>query len=91
MIIIGTVQNKGDELCVGWWSFLATCHPGARAAKPRNSRAKRARTSGEAAREERVAKPQSPRGFSALARLYYLATKTAMLRRLTCHRYYFKL
>ena len=29
--------------------------------------------------------PQSPRGFSALARLYYLArpTKTAMLRRLT--------
>ena len=28
--------------------------------------------------------PQSPRGFSALARLYYLArpTKTAMLRRL---------
>ena len=33
------------------------------------------RTSGEAA--------QSPRGFSALARLYYLATKTAMLRRLS--------
>ena len=33
--------------------------------------------------------PQSPRGFSALARLYYLArpTKTAMLRRLLykCH------
>ena len=29
--------------------------------------------------------PQSPRGFSALARLYYLArpTKTAMLRRLS--------
>ena len=26
--------------------------------------------------------PQSPCGFSALARLYYLATKTAMLRRL---------
>ena len=33
------------------------------------------RTSGEAA-------PQSPRGFSALVRLYYLATKTAMLRTL---------
>ena len=34
---------------------------------------------------ERAAKPQSPRGFSALARLYYLArpTKTAMLRRLS--------
>jgi len=32
-----------------------------------------------------AAKPQSPRGFSALARLYYLArpAKTAMLRRLT--------
>ena len=33
-------------------------------------------------------KNQSPRGFSALARLYYLArpTKTAMLRRLLCTR-----
>ena len=48
------------------------------------------RTSGEAAKfaqsaRERAAKPpQSPRGFSALAHLYYLArpTKTAMLRRL---------
>ena len=31
-----------------------------------------------------LSSPQSPRGFSALARLYYLArpTKTAMLRRL---------
>ena len=39
------------------------------------------RTSGQAAR---LLPPQSPRGFSALARLYYLArpTKTAMLRRL---------
>ena len=35
-------------------------------------------------REIRALPPQSPRGFSALARLYYLArpTKTAMLRRL---------
>ena len=45
------------------------------------------RTSGEAAGREiraRERAPQSPRGFSALARLYYLArpTKTAMLRRL---------
>ena len=33
--------------------------------------------------------PQSPRGFSALARLYYLArpTKTAMLRRLVCDKF----
>ena len=42
------------------------------------------RTSGEAARKIKLLPPQSPRGFSALARLYYLArpTKTAMLRRL---------
>ena len=35
-------------------------------------------------RRSREIRPQSPRGFSALARLYYLArpTKTAMLRRL---------
>ena len=35
-------------------------------------------------REIQFLPPQSPRGFSALARLYYLArpTKTAMLRRL---------
>ena len=46
------------------------------------SSARRARTSGEAARK--LLPPKSPRGFSALARLYYLArpTKTAMLRRL---------
>ena len=33
---------------------------------------------------KKLLQPQSPRGFSALARLYYLArpTKTAMLRRL---------
>ena len=52
------------------------------------------RTSGEHERRSREKKknlqknllqllpPQSPRGFSALTRLYYLATKTAMLRRL---------
>ena len=45
------------------------------------------RTSGEAMGREiraRERAPQSPRGFSALARLYYLArpTKTATLRRL---------
>ena len=51
---------------------------------PRNLRAEHARTSGEAARNKKLLPPQSPRGFSALARLYYLArpTKTAMLRRL---------
>ena len=44
------------------------------------------RTSSEAAKKnKKPLPPQSPRGFSALARLYYLArpTKTAMLRRLT--------
>ena len=44
------------------------------------------RTSGEAVRKikTKLLPPQSPRGFSALARLYYLArpTKTAMLPRL---------
>ena len=46
--------------------------------------AKQARTRGEVARKIKLLPPQSPRGFSALARLYYLArpTKTAMLRRL---------
>ena len=50
----------------------------------REIRAPSARTSGEAARKIKLLPPQSPRGFSALARLYYLArpTKTAMLRRL---------
>ena len=38
--------------------------------------------SGEAARKIKFLLPQSPHGFSALARLYYLATKTDMLRRL---------
>ena len=46
------------------------------------TRAKRARTSGKP--RETLLLPQSPRGLSALARLYYLArpTKTAVLRRL---------
>ena len=53
------------------------------------------RTSGEAREKERGSReknktlfqllpPQSPRGFSALARLYYLATKTAMLSSQVC-------
>ena len=47
--------------CVAWWFFVG---PGARAAKPRNSRAKRARTSGEAARKISVAPaPISSRFF----------------------------
>ena len=47
------------------------------------------RTSSKAARKIKKSKNQSPRGFSALARLYYLArsTKTTMLRRLLMNWY----
>ena len=53
-------------------------------AHERRSREIRARERAAKPREkEQLLPPQSPRGFSALACLYYLATKTAMLRRLT--------
>ena len=66
---------------------MAVCRAGRRGGvSTKNSRAKRARTSGEAARKikTKLLPLQSPRGFSALARLYHLVrpTKTAMLRRL---------
>ena len=50
-------------------------------AQERRSREIRARSR---EKNKKLLPPQSPRGFSALARLYYLArpTKTAMLRRL---------
>ena len=67
--------------CVAW----RFCRAGRRGGvSTKNSRAKRARTSGEAARKIKLLPLQSPRGFSALARLYHLVrpTKTAMLRRL---------
>ena len=55
-------------------------------AQERRSREIRARSARERAAKplEKLLPPQSPRGFSALARLYCLArpTKTAMLRRL---------
>ena len=59
-IIVGSLRRQGGFV-----------EPGARVAKPRNSRVQ-------------LLPPQSPRGFSALARLYYLArpTKTAMLHSL---------
>ena len=46
--------------------------------------AREARENERQSREKKLLPPQSPRGLSALARLYYLArpTKTAMLRRL---------
>ena len=67
--------------CVAW----RFCRAGRRGGvSTKNSRAKRARTSGEAARKIKLLPLQSPRGFSALARLYHLVrpTKPAMLRRL---------
>ena len=62
-------------------------YPGARVACIAWQFCRAGRTSGEAAGREIRARdraPQSPRGFSALARLYHLArpTKTATLRRL---------
>ena len=60
-----------------------------RTAKPRAAKfARKARENERRSREknrDKLLPPQSPRGFFALARLYYLArsTKTAMLRRLT--------
>ena len=54
-------------------------------AQERRSREIRARSR---EKNKKLLPPQSPRGFSALARLYYLTrpTKTAMLRRLLCRR-----
>ena len=53
-------------------------------AQERRSSEIRTRSARERAANFKLLPPQSPRGFSALARLYYLArpTKTAMLRRL---------
>ena len=53
--------------CVAWQSKFARCRPNLRPRPPGFSLKKWV---------------GHPRGFSALARLYYLATKTAMLRRL---------
>ena len=69
--------------CVAW----RFCRAGRRSGvATKNSRAKRARTSGEAARKikTKLLPLPTPHGFSALARLYYLVRpiKTAMLRRL---------
>ena len=70
--------------CVAW-RFCRAGHT----AKPRAAKfAREARENERRSREKNKNKllpPQSPRGFFALARLYYLArpTKTAMLRRLT--------
>ena len=55
-----------------------------RAQEWRNSREARENERRSREKNKKLLPPQSPHGFSALARLYYLArpTKTAMLRRL---------
>ena len=76
------VRNTHRRVCVSLRSLVVLS---SRAHK-RRSREIRARSARERAAKprEKLLPPQSPRGFSALARLYYLArpTKTAMLRRL---------
>ena len=72
--------------CVAWRFCRAGRTSGVAAKFAREARENERRS-----REKKVFQllpPQSPRGFSALARLYYLATKTAMLRRLM---YYLKI
>ena len=78
------------EVCKGMFSILHVCmhffiaYQAIACVAWRFCRA--GRRSGGRSREKnkKLLPPQSPRGFSALARLYYLArpTKTAMLRRL---------
>ena len=65
--------------CVAW----RFCRAGRRSSVAAKF-AREARENERRSREKKLLPPQSPRGFSALARLYYLArpTKTAMLRRL---------
>ena len=63
--------------CVAWRFYRAGRRSGVAAKFAREARENERRSL-------KLLPPQSPRGFSALARLYYLArpTKTAMLRRL---------
>ena len=65
--------------CVAW----RFCRSGRRSGVAAKF-AREARENERRSREKKLLPPQSPRGLSALARLYYLArpTKTAMLRRL---------
>ena len=69
------------------WPFcraLRTTGEAAKFAREVRENERRSREKNKNRRFFKLLPPQSPRGFSALARLYYLArpTKTAMLRRL---------
>ena len=89
MVNVFLVRPTGKFLvCVAWRFCRAGCTSGEAAGREIRPEAR------ENEREERgnerrrcvkkLLPPQSPRGFSALARLYYLArpTKIAMLRKL---------
>ena len=67
--------------CVAW----RFCRAGRRARSGVAAKFGREARENERRSREKLLPPQSPRGFSALARLYYVArpTKTAMLRRLS--------
>ena len=84
LFFVWKMAHETKLACVAW----RFCRAG-RTAKPRAAKfARKARENERRSREKNKNKllpPQSPRGFFALARLYYLArsTKTAMLRRLT--------
>ena len=69
--------------CVAWRFCRAGRRSGVAPKFAREAR-ENERRSREKNKSFKLLPPQSPRGFSALARLYYLArpTKTAMLRRL---------
>ena len=74
--------------CVAWRFCRAGRRSGVAAKFAREARENERRSREK--NKNKLLPPQSPRGFSALARLYYLArpTKTAMLRRLTRERYF---
>ena len=70
----------GSVACVAWRFCRAGRRSGVAAKFAREARENERRSR----EKNKLLPPQSPRGFSALARLYYLVrpTKTAMLRRL---------
>ena len=87
--VMETKSRRGLSTCFHSWKRLACvawrcCRAGRRSGVAAKF-AREARENERRSREKnKFLPPQSPRGFSALARLYYLArpTKTAMLRRL---------
>ena len=84
---VSLINRATDTIACVAWRFCRAGRTSGVVAKF----AREARENERRSREKKLLPPQSPRGFSALARLYYLArpTKTAMLRRLRirkCHK-----